>query len=114
MAIFEKHLTSKQPGKYYIYDKANLRVDSTYRAGGSGANEVDIGVAPTGTFSCDDHALKSFVVDEVQGQADVALNPLVDETEAITEKMLLDREIIYFRRKFLDNGFCQRVIFSSS
>lgn len=90
--IFPAFKVSKQTGKYYIYDKANLRVDSTYRAGGSGANEVDIGVAPTGTFSCDDHALKSFVIDEVQDQADAALNPLIDETEALTEKMLLDRE----------------------
>lgn len=83
---------AKQTGKYFIYDKSNLRVDKTARAAGSGANEVDIGVAPTGTFSCDDHALKGFVADEVQDQADAALNPLIDETEAITEKMLLDRE----------------------
>ena len=30
--------------------------------------------------------------DEVQNQADAALNPLIDETETVTEKMLLDRE----------------------
>lgn len=83
---------SKQTGKYYVYDKSNLRIDSTNRAAGAGANEIDIGVAPTGTFACDDHALKGFVADEIQDQADAALNPLIDETEAITEKLLLDRE----------------------
>ncbi len=84
--------TSKQTGKYYVYDKANLRVDKTNRAAGSAANEIDFGVSPTGTFACDDHALKGFVVDEVQDQADAALNPLIDETETVTEKLMLDRE----------------------
>lgn len=84
---------SKQTGKYYVYDKSNLRVEKTNRAAGSPANEVDFGVAPTGTFACDDHALKGFVSDEIQDQADAALNPLVDETETVTEKLLLDREI---------------------
>jgi hypothetical protein len=83
---------SKQTGKYYIYDKANLRIDKTNRAAGSAANEIDFGVAPSGTFACDDHALKGFVADEIQDQADAALNPLVDETETVTEKLMLDRE----------------------
>lgn len=83
---------AKQTGKYYIYDKSNLRVDATARAAGAGANEIDFGVAPTGTFSTSDHALKGFVSDEVQDQADSALNPLIDETETITEKLMLDRE----------------------
>lgn len=82
----------KQTGKYYIYDKANLRINKTTRAAGSAANEIDFGVAPTGTFICDDHALKGFVVDEVQDQADAALNPLIDETETVTENLMLDRE----------------------
>lgn len=82
---------SKQTGKYYVYDKANLRVDKTNRAAGSGANEVDFGLS-TVAFACDDHALKSFVADEIQDQADAALNPLIDETEGLTEKLLLDRE----------------------
>lgn len=84
---------AKQTGKYYVYDKANLRIDKTNRAAGSAANEIDFGVAPTGTFACDDHALKGFVADEIQDQADAALNPLVDETETVTEKLLLDREL---------------------
>lgn len=83
---------AKQTGKYYIYDKSNLRIDKTVRAAGSGANEIDFGVAPTGTFACDDHALKGLVADEIQDQADAALNPLVDETETVTEKLMLDRE----------------------
>lgn len=82
---------SKQTGKYYIYDKSNLRIDATTRAAGAGANEIDFGLS-TDSFSCDDHALKSFVADEIQDQAEAALNPLIDETETITEKLMLDRE----------------------
>ncbi len=89
--IFPTMKVAKQTGKYYVYDKANLRVDKTTRAAGSGANEVDFGLS-TVAFACEDHALKSFVADEIQDQADAALNPLIDETEALTEKMLLDRE----------------------
>lgn len=90
--IFPMVKVAKQTGKYYVYDKANLRIDRTERAAGSAAAEIDFGVGPTGTFSCDDHALKGFVADEIQDQADAALNPLIDETETVTEKLLLDRE----------------------
>lgn len=90
--IFPIVRVSKQTGKYYIYDKSNLRVDKTNRAVGSGANEVDFGLS-TAAFSCDDHALKGFVADEIQDQAEAALNPLVDETEMLTEKLMLDREV---------------------
>jgi len=90
--IFPILPVGKQTGKYYIYDKSNLRRDNSLRAAGSGANEVDFGLS-TDSYSCDDHALKSFVADEIQDQADNALNPLVDETELVTDKLLLDREI---------------------
>lgn len=83
---------AKQTGKYYIYDKANLRQDKTNRAIGAPSNEVSFGLS-TDTFSCDDHALKDFVADEVVDQAEVALDPLIDTTEFLTEKLLLDREI---------------------
>lgn len=89
--IFPMVKVAKQTGKYYVYDKSNLRINQTTRAAGSGANEVDFGLSTT-AFSCDDHALKEFISDEVQDQADVALNPLVDATENVTEQLLLDRE----------------------
>lgn len=90
--IFPQVKVMKQTGKYYVYDKANLRVPKTNRAAGSGANEVDYGLS-TQSFICDDHALKEFVSDEIQEQAEAALNPLIDATEAVTEMLLLDREV---------------------
>lgn len=83
----------KQTGKYYIYDKSNLRVDKTLRAAASPSNEVEFGLSLSGVFYCDDHALKGKVADEIQDQAEQALNPMIDETESITEKLLLDREV---------------------
>lgn len=82
---------NKQTGKYYTYDKANLRRNKTLRAAGSPSNEVEFGLS-TASYSCDDHALKGFVADEIQDQAEAALNPLVDETENITEMLMIDRE----------------------
>lgn len=89
--IFPIVKVAKQTGKFYVYDKANLRINKTTRAAGSGANEIDFGLS-TAVFSCDDHALKEFVADEIQDQAEAALNPLVDATETATEQLLLDRE----------------------
>lgn len=91
--VFPPLPVAKQTGKYYTYDKSNLRVDKTARADGSPANEVDSNMAPRTLFACEDHALKSFVTDFVQEQADNALDPLADETEIVTEKMMLDREV---------------------
>ena len=68
-AILPMVKVAKQTGKYFIYDKSNLRVDKTNRAAGSPANEVDFGLSLSGVFLCDDHALKGFVADEVQDQA---------------------------------------------
>ena len=90
-SVFPTVKVAKQTGKYYVYDKANLRINKTTRAAGSGANEIDFGLT-TAAFSCDDHALKEFVADEIQDQADAALNPLIDATETVTEQLLLDRE----------------------
>lgn len=89
--IFPIVPVKKQTGKYYVYDKSNLRINKTLRALGSGANEVTFGLS-TASFSCEDHALKDFVADQIVDQAEVALDPLADTTENITEMLLLDRE----------------------
>lgn len=90
--VFPTLSVTKQTGKFYVYDKSNLRVDKTARAIGSGANEVEHNQT-LATFITEDHALKEFIPDEIQDQADSALNPLVDATESVTEKLMLDREL---------------------
>lgn len=90
--IFPVVKVSKQTGKYYIYDQSNLRADATLRAAGSPSNEVDFGLS-TASFIAEDHALKGFVADEIQDQAEASLNPLADEAELLTDKLQLDREV---------------------
>lgn len=81
----------KQSGKYYKYDKANLRPVETERAAGSPANEVGFGLS-TDSFYAEDYALKEFVDDQVREQADQALNPLTDATEDVTERLIIGAE----------------------
>jgi hypothetical protein len=90
--VFPVYKVSKQTGKYFVYDKANLRVEKSLRAAGSPSNEVSFSLSQD-TFSCDDHALKDFVADEIADQAEAALDPLIDTTEMITEQLMLDREL---------------------
>ena len=90
--IFPNLAVAKQSGKFYTYDKSNLRVDKTVRALGAGANEVEHS-ATTASYVTDDHALKEFVPQEIQDQADAALDPLIDATETVTEKLMLDKEL---------------------
>ena len=82
----------KQNGKYYIYTGSHLRPVDTLRAAGSEANEVDFQVDPDGTYHCDDNALKERVPFEVQDQADAAMDPLIDATENITERLMVGKE----------------------
>lgn len=79
-------------GKYYVYDKANLRRNKTARAIGAKANEVEYGLS-TAAYATEDHALKEPVPFEIMEQADAALNPEVDATESVTEMLLIDKEV---------------------
>lgn len=82
----------KQNGKYYVYDAESLRSVKTLRALGSGANEVDYGVSLSGTYGCDDNALKEFVPQEIIDQADQPIDPLIDATENVTERIKIGAE----------------------
>lgn len=81
-----------QNGKYYRYKANHFRPSDTLRAPGSGANEVDFEMDTKGTFHCDDNALKEFVPVELQEQADSAIDPLIDATENVTEKIQIGKE----------------------
>lgn len=82
----------KQTGKYYKFDKSALRRNKTLRAAGAAANEVEHGLT-TDSFITQDHALKEKIPFEVIDQADNALSPESDATEAVTEMLLVDKEI---------------------
>lgn len=83
--------TAKQSGKYYKYDKANLRRAKALRAPGGKANEVSFGLS-LDTFYAEDHALKDKIPFEIIEQAEDALNPETDATENVTEMLQIDKE----------------------
>lgn len=84
----------KQSDKYYIYDPERERFRSTsdHRAPGAKTNEIDFGLS-TDNYFCDDHALASAVPDEERANADPVLQPAIDRTEFLTEKIALNKEI---------------------
>ena len=90
--VFPILKVGKMTGLYYVYDKANLRPDISDRSLGAPSAETGQGMTTKGTYICTDHALHAWVPFQIQEQADVALNPLIDETEALTEKLMISKE----------------------
>lgn len=90
--LFPSFQTAKETGKYYQYDKAKFRRNTTKRAAGAKSNEVEYGLS-TASFTTEDHALKEKTPWEIIRQADSALNPEMDATENITEQLQIDKEI---------------------
>jgi len=85
----------KQSDRYYIYDseRESMRVANDYRAPGSLANEVDFALS-TDSYYCEDHALSSAVPDEERENADPVIQPDIDRTEFLTERIMLNQEIL--------------------
>ncbi len=84
----------KQSDRYYIYDSDRdaMRVTEDLRAPGSLAHEVDFTLS-TDSYYCDDHALAGAVPDEERENADPVIQPDIDRTEYLTERILLNQEV---------------------
>lgn len=83
----------KQSDRYYIYDseRESIRATDDLRAPGSLAGEVDYTLS-TDSYYCNDHALASAVADEERENADPIIQPDIDRTEFLTERILLNQE----------------------
>jgi hypothetical protein len=84
----------KQQDKYYVYDAAREAFRSTddRRAPGAEANEVDFALS-TDFYYCQDHALLSVIPDEERENADPAIQPDIDRTEFLSDKIDLNKEM---------------------
>jgi len=84
----------KQQDRYFIYDIARETFRSTndHRAPGAAANEVDFALS-TETYFCADHALVSVIPDEERDNADPVIQPDIDRTEFLADKIDLNKEI---------------------
>jgi hypothetical protein len=84
----------KQQDRYFIYDSAREAFRSTNdrRAPGAVANEVDFALS-SDSYYCEDHALVSVIPDEERENADPVIQPDIDRTEFLTDKIDLNKEI---------------------
>ena len=83
---------SKDAGKYFVYDKANMRVEQDGPLGTRApAPEVNYDVSTT-QFYLGRYALKELVTREEVDNADQPLDPEEDATAFLTDKLLLGRE----------------------
>jgi len=84
----------RQSDRYFVYDpdREALRATADWRAPGAEAAEVGFALSSDSYF-CDDHALESVIPDEERDNADSPLQPEVDRTEFLTEKILLNQEV---------------------
>ena len=91
----------KRSDKWFVYSsEAFLRgsaVDAngkalSIRVPGAEANEVDFTLS-TSTFFCDEYAQSTLVPYENVQAADARLQPFIDATEMLTDRVMLDNEI---------------------
>lgn len=84
----------KQSDRYFIYDSEQeaMRPRADLRAPGTLADEVNYSLS-TDSYFCEDHALSSAVPDEERENADPVIQPDMDRTEYLTERILLNQEV---------------------
>lgn len=82
----------KDTGKIATYGMDNLRIEESLRAQGSGANEVSHTLTLGDHYVLADHALKDFVSQEEMDNADKPIQPQIDTTEFLTDRIQVIKE----------------------
>ena len=77
---------------YYVYSRGNNSLPETIRANGAETNRATFDVS-TSSYRLDAHGLHDDVTDRDRSNADKALNLDIAATEAITNRMLIRREV---------------------
>jgi len=85
---------AKETDKYFIYGKEHYSQHGTLRADGSEANEFNWTVS-TGTYSCEEYALKTPVTDRERSNADSPISPEIDAAEMLIDAVKFDWEVRY-------------------
>jgi hypothetical protein len=90
--IFPTVKVAKESDLYWVYDMCHYRIDQDLRANRSEANEVSYAIS-TSSYSLEERALVDYVSDRDRANADPALQPEIDATENLTQKILLGKEV---------------------
>lgn len=91
--IFPNVAVTKKTGYYYVYDKANLRSEDDLRTGRAKSRVVDHGMTKTAYGPLLEHSLKSFIERDELDQSDNPVDPRTDHTEAVRDRMLVNKEV---------------------
>src|SRR6266568_4296128 len=92
--VFPAIPVEKRSDKWFVYGKENLKVYEARRAPKSVAQEVDFSLS-TSNYSAEERALRQLVTDAEARIADAPLQPKVDATEFLTDrlKLTLERDV---------------------
>jgi len=90
--VFPTVSVAKKTGFYFKYDKSNLKKAQDERSGVSRANRVDYGMTKVAYGPLVEHSLEMPIEYDVRDQADSPLDPRVDATLALTDRLLINKE----------------------
>lgn len=91
--LFPKVTVAKQSNKYGIFDRENFKLEAhDIRAPGDWANEIPGLRWSTDTYYCTERALQIAITDEERDNSDAPLQPDIDGTTLVTDRILLGRE----------------------
>ena len=90
--VFPIVQVNKDTGKITTYAMDNLRVVEALRSIGSNTNEVGHSVSIGDHYVLKEYALKELVPDEHMEQADAPINPKIDATENVTDRLWVIKE----------------------
>lgn len=90
--IFPEVQVTKISGVYFVYDKSKFIAANDLRAPSTRANRVDYGLVKATYGPLIEHSLEQDIPDELVDQATSPLDPNMDATENVTERILLSKE----------------------
>jgi hypothetical protein len=90
--IFPELQVDKRTGVYYVYDKQKFRITNDLRAPNTRSQEVEYGLTKATYGPLIEHSLAQGIPWEVRTEAVAPLNPDIDATENVTEKIKLNKE----------------------
>jgi hypothetical protein len=91
--LFPQVTVQKQSDKYGIFDRENFKLEAhDVRAPGAVANEIPGLRWSTDTYYANEHALQIAITDEERTNVDAPLQPDIDGTTLVTDRIMLGRE----------------------
>lgn len=90
--IVPQVVVKKDSDLIFRYGKQSLRIDSSVRAPGTRAKQVDFTIDTTSAYKLVPHAYEGQIIHEVRDNADDPIKFEADVTEFVTEKLNIDLE----------------------